>query len=207
MTRIVCISDTHMLHDQVSVPPGDVLIHAGDFSNQGALSDVEKFNAWLGALPHRHKIVIAGNHDFCFEWNAQEAQDLLSSCVYLQDSGIEVEGFKIWGSPWQPRFFDWAFNLDRGEPLREKWSLIPPDTDILITHGPARGHGDRTVTGEDVGCEDLLDRLRQLEPLLHVFGHIHEGYGVTNEGPTICVNACNCTLRYQATQAPIVVDL
>jgi Icc-related predicted phosphoesterase len=207
VTRIVCISDTHTLHEQLVVPDGDLLIHAGDFTNRGAIGDVEAFDAWLATLPHQHKIVIAGNHDFCFERTPDQAQACLTSCTYLQDSGVQVEGLTIWGSPWQPRFFDWAFNLDRGAPLREKWALIPQDTDILITHGPPWSHGDMCDHGGAAGCKELLARLREISPRLHVFGHIHEAYGVTQEGQTTCVNASICTLQYRPTQLPIVIDL
>lgn len=203
--RIVCISDTHSLHDRVALPDGDVLVHAGDLSRRGAEADVRAFDAWLARQPHRHKVVIAGNHDFCFERRA-DARTWITAAHYLEDSGVELDGVRFWGSPWQPRFFDWAFNLDRGAPLREKWALVPAGTDVLLTHGPPAGILDRCADGREVGCADLLAAVRQLRPRLHVFGHIHEAYGRVDDG-TIFVNACMCNLEYQPVQAPIVVDL
>lgn len=205
--RVVCVSDTHTRHGEIEVPEGDVLIHAGDLTDWGALADVESFDAWIRGLPHRHKIVIAGNHDFAFERRPREARALLKSCTYLQDSGITIDGIRIWGSPWQPRFCDLAFNLDRGPDIRAKWDLIPTGTDILVTHGPPWGHGDETARGEKVGCHDLLEAVERLRPRLHVFGHIHEGYGTTRNGPTLFVNAATCDLAYRAVNPPVVADV
>jgi Icc-related predicted phosphoesterase len=102
---------------------------------------------------------------------------------------------------------DWAFNLQRGPALREKWALIPEGTDVLITHGPPFGILDWTARGERVGCEDLLEAVRRVKPRLHVFGHIHEGYGEHEQDGTRFVNASICTEAYQPTNAPIVVDV
>ncbi|KAF9932783.1 Metallophosphoesterase mpped2 [Linnemannia zychae] len=125
-----------------------------------------------------------------------------------------VEGYRVWGSPWQPEFWDWAFNGVRGE-LKDIWKHIPENTDVLITHGPPKGHGD--IIPEDkrvnVGCEELLERLEAVKPMYHVFGHIHRGYGVTEiewgEGfhPTRCINASTCTESYRPLNHPIIVDL
>jgi hypothetical protein len=151
-------------------------------------------------------VVIAGNHDFAFE-RTPEARTWISRATYLQDEEVTVAGLRIWGSPWQPRFFDWAFNLDRGEPLRQVWSQIPAGIDVLVTHGPPRGILDRTARGEPVGCDDLLAAVGRVRPRLHVFGHIHEAYGkVARDGVTF-VNASSCDLGYAPVQAPIVVDL
>lgn len=205
--RLVLISDTHGLHRRVQIPDGDLLIHAGDLTNHGELDQVADFNAWLGDLPHPHKIVIAGNHDFCFE-QSDHAAKLLTHATYLFDAGVTVGGVRIWGSPWQPWFFDWAFNLQRGPELRAKWRLIPTGTDILVTHGPPRGFGDLTAGGERAGCADLLDEMRtRIRPQLHVFGHIHEGYGTMRDGDTLCVNASICDLDYRPVNAPVVLEL
>ncbi|MFH2010306.1 MAG: metallophosphatase domain-containing protein [bacterium] len=205
--RIVAISDTHGLHDRLEVPDGDLLIHAGDLTRSGELSQVPAFDAWIAGLPHPHKIVIAGNHDFCFERAPAEARRLLRRCTYLQDEAVTVAGLKLYGSPWQPWFYDFAFNLRRGEALREKWARIPLDTDVLITHGPPQGHGGLTSGGVDAGCEELLAAVQRIRPRLHVFGHIHEGYGVTEEGRTRFVNASVCNLGYEPLQAPVVIEL
>lgn len=146
--KLVCISDTHSLHRRLqSIPDGDVLIHAGDCLGQGTLENIEDFNDWLGSLPHRHKIVIAGNHDWAFQETPELARQALTSAIYLEDSGVEIEGVRFWGSPWTPIFMNWAFMLGRGEPLYEKWQLIPDDTDVLITHGPPQGIGDEVMFG------------------------------------------------------------
>ncbi|MFT5240962.1 MAG: 3',5'-cyclic AMP phosphodiesterase CpdA [Kiritimatiellia bacterium] len=206
--RIVCISDTHGLHDGVGgVPDGDVLVHAGDLTNHGEISQVRSFNEWIGRLPHPHKLVIAGNHDFCFENAPESCEPLLTNCTYLRDSGAVIQGVRFYGSPWQPWFYDWAFNLQRGAEIRAKWRLIPQDTDVLITHGPALGHGDMTDDNEAAGCADLLESINERDIRLHVFGHIHEGYGVTHRDDTQFVNASTCTLSYEPTNPPIVIDL
>ena len=205
--RIVLISDTHGFHRSVRLPEGDLLIHAGDLTNHGEIEQVADFNDWLGALPHPRKIVIAGNHDFCFE-KSDRAARLLTNATYLLDSGTTVSGLRIWGSPWQPWFFDWAFNLQRGPEIRAKWKLIPDGTDILVTHGPPLRFGGRTVSGEDAGCADLRDEIRsRVHPRLHVFGHIHEGYGIFRDGGTTFVNASICTVEYHPNNRPVVVDL
>ncbi len=140
MPRIVCLSDTHNCNEQIALPDGDILIHAGDATIRGTIDEIVLFNEWFANLPHRRKIFVAGNHDWLFETNNAYARNLLSrEIIYLQDSSVEIEGLKIYGSPWQPRFFDWAFNLNRGAELAEKWKLIPGDTDVLITHGPPFG--------------------------------------------------------------------
>jgi len=195
-TKIIIISDTHGLHEDVLIPDGDVLIHAGDFTAKGALSDVEVFNHFLGRLPHRHKIVIAGNHEHCFERTPHEARALLTNAIYLQDECVTIEGVSYYGSPWQPWFFDWAFNLKRGAALKAKWDSIPEETDVLITHGPPAGVADVTAGGLSVGCEDLLNRVALVKPTLHAFGHIHEGYGVKHSESTTFVNASICDFEY-----------
>jgi Icc-related predicted phosphoesterase len=126
--------------------------------------------------------------------------------IYLQDEPVEIEGLKFYGSPWQPWFLDWAFNLERGESLRKVWARIPEDTDVLVTHGPPHGILDRTTRGEPVGCEDLRARVEELRTPLHLFGHIHEGYGTERRGQTLFVNASSCTVSYRPLQAPVILD-
>jgi 3',5'-cyclic AMP phosphodiesterase CpdA len=137
--RIVCISDTHLRHEGWSVPAGDLLIHAGDLTRRGGLDEIAAADAWLGSLPHRHKVIVAGNHDFGFEQRPDEARARVRSALYLEDAAATVEGLRIWGSPWQPWFMDWAFNLRRGAEIRARWDLIPDGIDVLVTHGPRPG--------------------------------------------------------------------
>ncbi len=207
MTRIVCLSDTHNRLDELDVPDGDVLVHAGDFSKRGAAEEVRSFVDALVTLPHEDKVVIAGNHDFLCEEDPAAARELLRDVHYLLDSGVTLRGLRFWGSPWQPEFFDWAFNLPRGAALAAMWALIPDETDVLVTHGPPRGILDRTVTGVAVGCDDLLAALARVRPRLHVFGHIHEAYGKLERDGTTFVNASNCDVRYRPVQPPITIDL
>jgi len=209
--RVVAISDTHERHEELVLPQGDVLLCAGDITANGHLRSLERFARWMDRQPHQHKVLIAGNHDFCFEEKPREAREVMRvhapDVHYLQDSGVILGGLRVWGSPWQPRFYDWAFNVDRGAPLAEKWALIPDDTDILVTHGPPFGVLDVTPAGMRVGCEALAERLEALRVRLHVFGHIHHSYGVIERGSRISVNACTCDESYRAAHAPIVVEL
>ena len=211
MPRIVCLSDTHNFHEQIRVPDGDILIHAGDATGRGTIAEIEEFNYWFAGQPHKHKILIAGNHDWLFETSNLTARRLLdNSIIYLEDSAVEIENLKFYGSPWQPRFYDWAFNLMRGAELAEKWKLIPNDTDVLITHGPPHGILDevpRQYFVENTGCEELRKRVEKVRPKLHVFGHIHCGYGQTEQFGVNFINASNCNEEYEPVNAPFVVDL
>ncbi len=227
MLRVVCISDTHDLHRSMpALPEGDLLVHTGDFTRKGTVDAIRDFADWFSAQRHAHKVVIAGNHDLTLDapWYARSwprfhrghkeadhiARDIMRSMPgvhYLEDSGVELLGLHIWGSPVQPEFFDWAFNKYRGRPLLRHWAKIPDHTDILLTHGPPLGYGDRTLRNDRVGCANLLHRVRQVRPRLHVFGHIHEDPGITTDGHTRFVNASTCTVHYEATQPPVVVDL
>ena len=213
--RIVCISDTHKFHEQIVVPDGDVLIHSGDATVNGTIPEIADFIEWLSQQPHQHKILVAGNHDWLYFLDNPLARELTKpSVIYLQDSLTEIDGLKIYGSPWQPRFFDWAFNLNRGPEMAEKWAMIPDDIDILITHGPPHGILDlvpRQGWEENTGCEELRKRVEQIAAhgrmKLHVFGHIHCGYGVHEEFGVKFVNASTCDEQYNATNPPIVIDL
>lgn len=207
--KIVCISDTHNLTDYLTLPDGDVLVIAGDVCAYGRLSEIEQFHQFVKKQSHPYKVMIAGNHDWPFsrQPDADEIKALKRDVIYLQDSGCEIEGVKFWGSPWQPEFFGWAFNLYRGKPLAEKWAMIPTDTDVLITHGPPYGILDEVPSGEAVGCEDLANELIRVKPKLHVFGHIHHTYGMKIYENTVYVNASICTERYLPYNPPIVVEI
>lgn len=207
--KIVFISDTHTLHGSVTVPDGDVLVCCGDFMSTGQRpQEAVSFALWLDALPHEFKIVIAGNHDIMFEKAPDLARKTLGgSCIYLRDSGVEVMGVKFYGSPWQPEFCNWAFNLPRGEPLKRKWDLIPNDTDVLITHGPPKGILDGAIYNpERLGCKDLMDAVERVKPRVHAFGHIHYSYGWKVIGETTFINAAICGEDYRPTNKPIVYD-
>ena len=204
--KIVLASDTHGLHDKVEFPDGDMIIFAGDISNNGQLAQIENFNTFLGTLSYKYKIVIAGNHDFFFEKNHNKVDKVLNNAIYLYDSMIQIEGINIYGSPWQPWFCDWAFNVKSDVDRFKIWQKIPYSTDILITHCPPFGIGDRTNTGELVGCKELAKRLDGLNLKLHVFGHIHESYGVCSTNRHISVNASACNELYNPINSPIVIE-
>ncbi len=234
--RIVCISDTHSLHNNMLhvIPSGDVLIHAGDISNRGGEKDVTDFIHWFQNIKgFDTKIFISGNHDHCFErvnephhkgdydWlhHLMSPENLSQSdVIYLEDSEFIIDSsefsrpIKFYGSPWQPWFYDWAFNLPRlGDELEQKWKMIPDDTDVLITHGPPNEVLDLVNNfrqpNRNVGCELLRFHVERIKPALNVFGHIHEGYGTKNIDDTLFVNASICNAGYNPINKPIIVDL
>ncbi len=207
--NIVAISDTHGKHNQLSLPEGDVLIHAGDVSSRGSEYEIRIFLDWFASLDFKYKIFIAGNHDFFLERASNKAIDkiLPHEVIYLNDSGVEIEDLHIWGSPVTPWFYDWAFNRERGQEIKKHWDLIPDATDILITHGPAYGILDLTIHNIHVGCEELKDKIESIKPKVHIFGHIHEAYG-TNEKPDIMyINASVLNVRYQMVNEPLSFNL
>lgn len=208
--RVVAVADTHLFHDELRIPDGDVFIHAGDLCRGGGIEEVKVAARWLASLPHPTKVVVAGNHDWAFVRSPVEAQKLLGPAViYLQDSGVLLNGLRFWGSPWQPAFNDWAFNLARGPMLREKWSLIPEDTDVLVTHCPPYGIGDGSGDGggyggaDRLGCEDLLARVLDIRPMPHLFGHIHDSGSVRSMGGTTFANATT----WECERGPTVIDI
>lgn len=211
--KIVLISDTHGLHEKMlyNLPEADMIIHSGDISNVGSIFEINQFTQWFSKLPYKYKIFIAGNHDFGFEKIRKSNEIGISiphGVIYLQDEMVEIEGLKIYGSPWQPEFHNWAFNLPRnGDQLKSKWDSIPNDIDILITHGPPFGCLDITPRNERVGCEMLRYRVDELKPKLHVFGHIHDSYGEKYTEDTLFINASICNERYQPINKPIVVEV
>jgi predicted phosphohydrolase len=203
VTRIVAVADTHTFHADLVVPDGDLFIHAGDMCRGGDLDELQMNVDWMRSLPHRHKIIIAGNHDWAFARESEAARALLGSMIYLQDSEITVDGLRIYGSPWQPAYNDWAFNLPRGEALAAVWSRIPTGLDILVTHGPAQGWGDRTPVAGRAGCADLRRRIADVRPRLHLFGHIHTDGGLWTDGATTYANVTT----WECERAPTVIDI
>ena len=199
--RIVAIADTHLFTEGFAVPDGDVLVHAGDLCRRGNFNELAAAAAWLNALPHRHKIVVAGNHDWAFLDEPAGARALFA--CYLEDAGTAIDGVRFWGSPWQPAFHDWAFNLPRGEPLAAKWRLIPAGLDVLVTHSPPAGLGDDTDIAGRTGCADLRARVAEVAPRLHLFGHIHQDGGLWREGPTTFANVTT----WECERAATVIDL
>jgi len=222
------------------LPGGDLLIHSGDISSLGRQSEVERFIKWFGKQNYTHKVFIAGNHDMTFdrerllrdklayfegrteydtecaegkpEWLIELLDNLPDGVRYLENNSVTIEGINIWGSPYSPSFgYGWGFNADRGNDITQIWNEIPMDTDIVITHSPIYGYCDKTMnTYENVGCADLLHKLREVKPHLHFSGHIHEGYGYRPIGygdwSGYAFNGCTCNLRYEALNPPITFD-
>jgi Icc-related predicted phosphoesterase len=207
MKKLVLISDTHNKHGRLSVPEGDFLLHAGDMSSAGRESEISEFNQWLGTLPHKHKILIAGNHDFLFEKNPDLARSLITNAVYLENSAVEIEGIKFWGSPYSPRFLNFAFNSKRGAELKKHWDLIPEKTDVLIIHTPPYGILDQTAFGNHVGCKDLTEAIERVQPKVVVFGHIHEGYGMFEKNGIRYINAASLSKLHLSTNNPVEIEL
>jgi len=186
-----------------------VLIHAGDLTGKGTATEVQNALKWFSQVgTFQHRVLIAGNHDFLFERESQYALSLIPPNVtYLENSGVVIEGVRFWGSPITPYFHDWAFNR-YASAIGKYWQAIPGDTDVLITHGPPLGVLDRVEGREQVGCPQLLAEIvNRIRPQVHVFGHIHEGYGVATlqNLSTVFGNASVCDRQYRPTNAPWVM--
>ena len=205
--KIVAISDTHMQESSVKIPECDILIHAGDFDIR-TLDHLEQVNAWFYNQPAKHKICIGGNHDFYLEkLNYNSICDILNSCHYLYNNSIEIEGLKIWGSPYSPIFHDWAFMLPENK-LANIWAKIPNDTDVVVTHSPPFGILDLVDIGNrHTGSFSLLERIKEIKPRLHIFGHIHESYGLYTDYKTDFINASQMTSTYKLENEPIVLEI
>ncbi|NDV68928.1 metallophosphatase domain-containing protein [Dysgonomonas sp. 25] len=208
--KILFLSDTHEQHDKLTnLPTADMIIHGGDISNRGKKQEVDEFIDWFDGLDYKYKVFIAGNHDFYFEnYTWYEIQKRLpEGMYYLCNSAIEIEGIKIWGSPITPWFLNWAFNRERGEDIMKYWKQIPEQLDILVTHGPPAGIRDRCKNGSIVGCEDLLSVIQRIKPKYHLFGHIHEGYGITESKYTTFINGSILNENYQLVNEPVRFEI
>ena len=189
--KIFAISDTHGRHEQVQIPEGtDMLIHAGDFSNVKSPAmnhnEVNLFLIWLEKQPVKYKVIIAGNHDTSIESRFINKEDFKErGIIYLEHELVEIEGIKIFGSPYTPEFCNWAFNRSRNK-LGQIWESIPDDIDILITHGPPKGILDSAArdkhVSENVGCSALLKRVLKIQPKIHIYGHLHHNEDNLNNG-------------------------
>ena len=218
MARLVLISDTHEQHEQVKIPPCDILVHAGDLTYRGQKPEIERAVDWLSLQPAAHVVFVAGNHDWFFERFPEEAETLLKkypTLHYLENTTVTLMGVKFWGSPYTPRFFDWAFNCDRGD-IQKHWDLIPADTDVLITHGPPQDICDQAaphLNSEHVGCYDLRETVKKVQPKIHVFGHIHGGYGSQATVGTdwqkkpVYYNASVVNEAYKVVNKPFLVEV
>jgi Icc-related predicted phosphoesterase len=211
--KIVMVSDTHNKHNQIVLPEGNILVHSGDFSGMGKQSEVKSFFKWITKQSEifEHIIFIAGNHELSFEdkasWVDELIEGLPKNVHYLEDSEVVIDGIKFYGTPYQPEFYNWAFNLKRGVECAEKWTLIPEDTDVLLSHGGPKYMCDYMPWDLiNIGCQDLLDRIMVVRPKLNVFGHIHCGYGYKEYEGILFVNASTCNEVYEPVNKPIVVE-
>jgi predicted phosphodiesterase len=216
--KIVCISDTHSQHDSMPpLPDGDLLIHAGDWTRNGGLTETIEFLYWFRCQPHQYKILVAGNHDRLAEEQSHLFRSLIPfNAIYLQDSGVMIDDLKIWGTPVTPEFGNWAFNRDR-HTIGAHYEAIPKDTNVLISHGPPFGIRDKMADngphsylggGQNIGCGELYDILPSLTQLrLMVFGHVHESYGTYERDGVTYINAAQLNEKNQLKNSPIILEL
>lgn len=219
--KIVAVSDTHN-YTLGDIPDGDLFIHAGDLTGQGTAAECKRGIDMIAKLPHPVKVFVPGNHDWWFMGygggrNYKRTWANASAVAYckernihcLVDKSLKVGNYNLYGSPWQPEFCNWAFNLPRGAALKKKWAKIPNNTDILVTHGPEYGIRDLTYDMRNVGDQDLSDRIKALPNLkLHIFGHIHASYGShTNIGGVTSCNVCVCNEKYLPVNPPTVLGM
>lgn len=230
--RFVCISDTHKRHREFdTLPEGDVLLHAGDFTLAGKIEQVEDFGSWIGSQNFERKFVIAGNHDvtldpefssdagakkfpFNRDVSAESVREAFARCAgksvtYLEDSEVSFRGIRVYGAPWQPAFGTWAFQKQRGPPMAEQWRQIPSGVDVVLVHGPPLGRGDLCNNGMRAGCADLLAEIQgRIRPAVCVSGHIHEAAGMSFDGITHYLNASSLGFGMSCIEhAPMIFDL
>lgn len=223
--RIVHISDTHCLHEMVTVPKGDVLVHSGDISMYGHEREIEKFLDWFMLQPHTYKVLVPGNHDRSFDLRRNLGIKIswLSGLMdkftrnadgmhfLLVNSGCTIENVKFWGSPHTPKITegkptDWAFMEERKE-LGAIWMNIPRDTDILVTHGPAWGKLDVAIDGAHYGCEYLRFHIKEKKPKAHLFGHMHEDYGMMFDSNTLYLNSSIVDKGLNPINDPQIIEI
>jgi len=203
---IVLISDTHDLHREIDVPYGDLLIHAGDFTMDSRSAEkLLDFNDWLGELPHPSRVVIPGNHDFVVEDPSN--RERITNATLLVNEGVDINGLRIWGSPTTPLLGE-AFGVVSDTGRAKLYSQIPADTDILVTHGPPHGILDQVPgSNRHEGCRQLLAAVQRAKPMLHVFGHVHGGYGTHSTNDTLFVNAALPGRGFEMSNPPHVFKL
>jgi len=215
--KIISFSDTHGNHKflnfeeeyDIALFSGDAGTYRNPYQNKEGILD---FIEWYSSHKNiKHKVWIAGNHCTSIEHRLVDAKKLSEEkgIIYLEHEQIEINGLKIFGSPYTPRFgYGWAFNIDRGSSIKRLWSQIPDDTDILLVHGPPYEILDKVQSGEFVGCKDLSERIKELKNLKLVhYGHIHESYGYKLIDEVYFVNASVLNLEYKLTNKPFVFEV
>lgn len=208
--KLVCIGDTHGRHRDLELPDGDILIHVGDISIHGEIETFQDFNDWLAEQPHSFKLFTAGNHDRA---RATLIEKLVPNGIFLNDSTFEFGGIIFYGSPQTPSVWgtkeEFCYIREDKEDAQEIWNRIPDDVDVLITHGPPFGILDYVdKTGKCEGCHFLLNKVLEVKPKIHMFGHIHESAGVINQ--RYGIKFINCSILdgdYSMTNNPVVVNI
>lgn len=209
---LVHLSDTH-LRELNNLPGGDVLAHTGDFLNYGSVDELARFIKELESVAKRYTEVwiVPGNHDIITEDNPELAREMfkaIPNVILLDHKAYEYKGFKVFGTPYQPFFCNWGWNIKSSQVLEGKYNDIPDDVEILLTHCPSYGILDRTPRGELVGSRELKAQLPRLKNLkVHAFGHIHNDYGYEVINEVTYSNASICDERYIASNEPRVIDV
>lgn len=188
--RLVHLSDTH--GHIVPVPDAEILIHTGDIGGHTSKRNCQRFHDWMASLPHRYKILVPGNHDRFIADHPDRARALMPSVTLLIDELIEIDGLRIYGTPWTLPYLNLSFMKPEPE-LARQFARWPDRIDILASHGPAYGFLDDTrdpcLPDSHVGSRALLDAIRRVRPRYALCGHIHEGYGTVSDGQTSYVNS------------------
>jgi Icc-related predicted phosphoesterase len=209
--KITAISDTHGNHSQVEIPEGDIIVHCGDFAGKSNLDEVVDFCDWFTGLNFRHRILVAGNHDRYVKKRETEFLKIAAdrNIIYLENRSVRIQNYNFYGSPYSKKFAPGSAFLYTDEPeARKLWNLIPKETDILITHGPPLGYGDySTEEKKHAGCPFLLEKVKEIKPLLHIFGHIHTGFGIEIDGDTLFANASLADETWNIVNKPLVISL
>jgi Icc-related predicted phosphoesterase len=222
--KVVCISDTHNKHYELKIPDGDVIVHTGDFTNKGTFQEVKCFIDWFVNLDFEYKILIAGNHEVTLDdkfyeknWKSfhKIKQDtvkiknliLNSGIIYLEDSSVNIKGVNFYGSPYTlVGDVLWGFQLHNYSESIAKWSLIPADTDVLLTHCPPNGYMDG-YRYNNYGCNVLLLHVKdRVKPAYHIFGHVHEQHGTVIEHGITFVNAEVVDGKHFVVYDPVILD-
>lgn len=206
--RVVIVSDTHGRHRALGRLSGDVLIHCGDVDNlfQRYPTPVEAVDRWFGEQDFAHILCVGGNHDVEVETRVMARLAPFQNATFLHEAGVEIEGLRFYGVSWVPDLMGHAFFAD-DEMLERAWDRIPDDVDVLITHTPPGGILDVSSRGRPLGCPLLARRLRQIQPQLHCFGHVHASAGQRRIGETTYVNATSVNSELVVSRPPVVIDL
>ena len=206
--KIIVVSDTHGQHDKLGTLSGDVLIHCGDMFNLGDEDQkhLRRIDAWFGRQDFELIICTGGNHDFVLEAALRSNAAPFDNAIYLQDQRHTHDGVVFYGAPWTPFLSTHAFYASDTD-LYDRWSRIPEDTDVLVTHTPPFSILDQSSRGMVLGCKHLANAIERVTPTIHCFGHVHAGAGLLDTGTTVFVNASSVNSDLDLIQEPVVVEI